>query len=182
MSASVNEDIPAWFCVRSQPKHEHIAAGNLRGRLNVPVFHPRIRYKRGSVRGPVWVTESMFPCYLFAQFSWKTLLEAVRHTFGVSGVVHFGPYWPAISETIICGLQELVGGEEIRQVGPALKVGEEVEISHGTFAGFHGIVTRIMPAKDRVAVLLDFLGRQSTVEMTSAEIAKHGLQYSLDAA
>src|SRR5437868_10523319 len=98
--ANKMEDL-SWFCVRSQPKHEHIAAGNLRRLLDIEVFNPRIRFKRPSTRGPVWVTESMFPSYLFAQFHWRRMLEAVKHTFGVAGVVHFGRYWPILSAATI---------------------------------------------------------------------------------
>ena len=170
---------PAWFCVRSKPKHEHIAAGNLRQLLNLEVFNPRIRFKRPSRRGPVWVTESMFPSYIFAQFPWKGMLEAVRHTFGVAGVVHFGQFWPVLAEETIAELQHLVGDEEVRLVEPSVKVGEQVEIAEGAFAGFQGIVTRVMPAQQRVAVLLDFLGRQSTVELTISGIIKEGPQFTL---
>jgi len=60
----------AWFCVRSQPKHEHIAAARLR-ESGLEVFLPRIRFKKHSVRGPVWVTEALFPNYLFARFDFR---------------------------------------------------------------------------------------------------------------
>jgi transcriptional antiterminator RfaH len=173
------QDLPAWFCVRSQPRHEHVAAGNLRKRLEIEVFNPRIRFKRPSARGPVWVTESMFPSYLFARFRWKSDLESVKHTFGVSGVVHFGNFWPIVGEDMVHELQTIVGEEEVRLVQPAIQVGQDVEIAAGPFAGFHGIVTRVMPAKDRVAVLLDFLGRQMNVEVLMTGISKQGLRYQL---
>ena len=170
-------DQAAWFCVRSQPRHEHIAAGNLRKTLGIQVLNPRIRFKRASRRGPIWITESMFPTYLFAQFNWKGALESVKHTFGVAGVVHFGHFWPVISDPVIAELQTLVGEKEIRTVEPAIAEGQEVEIASGPFAGFSGIVTRVMPARDRVAVLLDFLGRQTTVELMMTGISKPRLRY-----
>src|ERR1043166_9701891 len=80
----------AWFCLRSQPKHEHIAARHLRQIENVEVFNPRIRFPRSTPAGKVIVTESMFPNYLFARFDWKLLLTRVHYAPGVSGVVHFG--------------------------------------------------------------------------------------------
>jgi hypothetical protein len=36
--------------------------------------------------------------------------------------------------------------------------------------GLHALVTRVMPAKQRVAVLLDFLGRQTAVELDRAAV------------
>jgi transcription antitermination factor NusG len=106
------------------------------------------------------------------------MLESVRHTFGVAGVVHFGQFWPVLAKETISELQDLVGSEEVRLVEPAVKVGEQVEIAEGAFSGFQGIVTRVMPAQQRVAVLLDFLGRQSTVELKMSGIIKEGPQFT----
>src|SRR5215813_8963248 len=58
----------AWFCVRTQPKHEHIAAAQLRQGRDIEVFLPRIRYKRRTRLGLAWVTEALFRDYLFARF------------------------------------------------------------------------------------------------------------------
>src|SRR5687768_2875491 len=58
----------AWFCLRSQPRHEHIAARQLAQMSDVEVFNPRIRFARPTRHGPAWVTESLFPNYLFARF------------------------------------------------------------------------------------------------------------------
>ena len=162
----------AWFCVRSQPKHEHVAAANLRRGLGVEVLNPRIRFKRATTRGPIWVTESVFPNYLFARFDWRLLLRDVQHTFGVAGVVHFGSFWPRIPDEVMADLRNLVGDEEIRIIDQGLKMGDEVQIAGGAFHGFQGIITRLMPGRERVAVLLDFLGRQTLVEVAVNAINK----------
>jgi transcriptional antiterminator RfaH len=130
----------------------------------------------------MWVTESMFPTYLFARFNWKRSLDAVRHTFGVSGVVHFGGFWPMIPNQTIEDLRTLIGDEGIRLVERAVQVGEEVEIASGAFEGFRGIVARVMPARDRIAVLLDFLGRQTTVEFPMNGIVRDQSRHYMDAA
>jgi transcriptional antiterminator RfaH len=65
-----------------------------------------------------------------------------------------------------------VGAEELRILGDNLETGDEVQISGGAFHGLQGVVTRVMPAKARVAVLLDFLGRQSTVEVELDAVVK----------
>lgn len=164
----------AWYCVRSQPKHEHIAAANLRRNHGFDVLNPRIRFKRVTARGSVWVTEPVFPGYLFACFNWSQFLRTVVHTNGVSGVVHFGEFWPTIPENAIHELRHLVGEDEVRTIQQTVEVGEEVELSEGAFAGFTGVVTRVMPARDRVAVLMDFFGQQTVVEVgMGALITKH---------
>ncbi len=154
-----------WFCVRSQPKHEHVAAANLRRHYGFEVMNPRLRFKRATLRGSVWVTEPVFPGYLFARFVWSQSLRAVMHTFGVVGVVHFGSHWPTLPENIIDDLRTLLGPEEIRVIVQTVNPGDEVEVVGGSFDGFRGVVTRVMPARDRVAVLMDFFGRQTTVEV-----------------
>ena len=172
----------AWFCIRSHRRSEHIATANLQRLHGIEVVNPRIRFRRTTARGPAWVTESMFPTYLFARFNWQRSLDAVRHTFGVSAVVHFGGFWPMLPDETIEELQSLIGAEGVRLVEPAIHVGEEVEIASGAFEGFRGIVARVMPARDRIAVLLDFLGRQTAVEFPMNGIVRDRCGHYMDAA
>ena len=53
-------DLPAWYCVRTQPKHEHIAAASLGRNLGLEVFHPRLRLERATRRGQMRVIEPLF--------------------------------------------------------------------------------------------------------------------------
>jgi transcription antitermination factor NusG len=39
----------------------------------------------------------------------------------------------------------------------------------------NAVVTQVMPGKQRVMVLMDFLGRQSTVEVAAQSIIRHGV-------
>jgi transcriptional antiterminator RfaH len=162
----------AWFCVRTQLKHEHIATANLRLLPDLEVFNPRIRYRRSTRRGPVWFTESLFPSYVFARFNWREQLRLVYHSAGVATIVHFGTRWPTISDATIAELQASIGDEEVRVVEAQPEVGEEVEIAGGPFHGLHGIITRLLPARMRVAILLEFLGRQTMVEVPMTEIVR----------
>lgn len=165
---------PAWYCVRSQPRHEHVAAAHLRRRPDVEVFSPRIRYRRATSRGPIWVTEPLFPCYLFAKFDLHKLLREVQHTVGVATVVHFGLLWPTVPEQVIDELRSAVDAEETRVIEEVLREGDEVEIKGGAFDGLQAVVTRVMPARRRVAVLLHFLGRLTVVELDKAMLRKQG--------
>src|SRR5262249_5881813 len=92
LSLCVSE--PAWFCIRTHLKHEHIATAHLRLIPEVYAFSPRLRLLRSTRRGPVWSTESVFPNYLFARFVLERKLETVRFTIGVAKVVHFGEMVP----------------------------------------------------------------------------------------
>jgi transcriptional antiterminator RfaH len=169
-SASEKEAL-RWYCVRSQPKHEKIAADHLR-MLEVEVFSPRIRYKRSTKRGPAWVTESLFPNYLFARFDLKSSLSKVTYATGVSGVVHFGHVWPAIDDDTIADLQRTFANDSIHHVPDEFEPGEEVGISGGAFHGLKAVIARPLSGKDRVCVLLDFLGRQTEVEVDRQVLVK----------
>jgi transcriptional antiterminator RfaH len=154
-----------WFCVRAQPRHEHIAAAHLRQMDGVEVFSPRIRFLRSTRQGPVWVTESLFPNYLFARFDLKIRLAQVQYAPGVSGIVHFGRRWPVVPDEAIADLRGALGEKEVHVIPRAPESGDEVSISGGTFHGLQATVLRVMPARERVLVLLDFLGRQTAVEV-----------------
>jgi len=155
----------AWFCLRSRPKQEHIAAGHLRQFEDVEVFNPRIRFTRSTRQGPAVVTESMFPNYLFAKFDWTTSLAKVRYARGITEVVHFGDKYPTIPADMIEELRDLVGDEEMRVIPNDLEAGQVISVSGGLFHGLEAVITQVMPARQRVVVLMDFLGRQLTVEL-----------------
>ena len=161
----------AWFCLRSQPKHEHIAAAHLARFGDVDVFNPRIRFTRSTRKGPIWVTESLFPNYLYARFNWKSNLSKVRYSPGISSVVHFGTRWPTVPDEAIDQLRLTLGKDQIHEI-PPVAVGDTVDIAGGAFHGLQGVVTRLMPAKERVKVLLDFLGRQTMIEVPLSSLVK----------
>lgn len=163
-----------WFCLRSQPKHEHIAAAHLKTMEGVDVFLPRVRFQRTTRQGLAWVTEALFPSYLFARFDLKKSLRHVQAGRGVGGVVHFGARWPVIEDAIIEDLQQAVGAGELHVIPARLQPGDTVEIAGGAFRGLTAVVSRVMPSRERVAVLLDFLGRQTAIELSANDLIKDG--------
>jgi transcriptional antiterminator RfaH len=165
-------DSTAWFCVRTQTKHEHIAAAYLRQNLELEVFLPRIRFKRPTRQGPAWVTEALFTNYLFARFDPGASLRHIEHACGVRGIVHFGNFRPAIPGEIIAELRAAMGNEELHVIANEFNPGDTVEIVGGAFHGLQAVVNRVLPAKQRVAVLLDFLGHQTAVELAGSQLVQ----------
>jgi transcriptional antiterminator RfaH len=163
---------PAWFCLRSQPKHEHIAGAHLRQTKGIEVFVPRIRFKRIRNRSVVWVTEALFPNYLFARFDWSVSLRQIYYSPGVRDVVHFGTHWPVIPDEAIDGLRASLGEEEIHVIPAEVVPGDLVKIVGGSLHGLQAVVASVMPGSKRVAVLMEFLGRQTAVELDLALIVK----------
>jgi transcriptional antiterminator RfaH len=159
------DDSLAWYCARTKPKHEHIAAANLRRNLNLEVFHPRLRFERATRRGVVRVNEPLFPCYIFIRCVIEDKLNDIRRTSGVGGVVHFSQRIPSISDSVIEELKECFEGQETMNVEDRISPGDEVLLSDGVFAGMRAFVLRVMPAKRRIQILLDVLGRPTPAEI-----------------
>ena len=159
----------AWFCARTKPKHEHIAAANLNRQLGLEVFNPRLRVERATRRGLVRLTEPLFPCYVFVQCG-SSAWNDVRFVTGVSSLVHFGNRIPAVPDAVIDELKECFESEEPLDVEDRLFPGAEVSIADGAFRGVQAIVLRTLPARQRVQVLLDILGGPTLVEVDRQSI------------
>lgn len=170
---------PQWYCLRSQPKHEHIAAAQVRQLEGVEVFCPRLRFKRSTRRGVIWVTEALFPNYFFARFAMADSRTAVRYSRCVSGIIHFGDKYPTVSDEIIDGLRAFMEDSELRTVERAVEVGDTVDIVEGPFKGQEGVVHRLLPGRERVRVLLEVLGGTREAELELKAIFKPGVPAAL---
>jgi transcription antitermination factor NusG len=160
----------AWYGVRTYARREHIAAAQLRRYPDIEVFLPCIRYERPGRSTRVWATEALFQNYLFARFDLAACGRRIRHAHAVRDVVHFGARYPIIPEMVIEGLRNAMGREETRVLANSFDPGELVRIAGGPFHDLEAIVIRAMPSQQRVAVLLDFLGRQTTVELDDTQL------------
>lgn len=160
----------AWFCLKSHPKHEHIAGAQLRQWEEVEVFCPRIRFRRKTRAGAVWVTEALFPGYLFARFEPEAELCRVRSARGVSGIVRFGQKYPLVPAATIEDLRARMGAAETATIAPALEPGAPATIAGGALSGLQCVIHHLMPARQRVAVLLNLLGQITLVELDEGDI------------
>ena len=170
--ASVREvaDSLAWYCARTKPKHEHIAATNLRRNLELEVFNPRLRIERATQRGVMRVVEPPFPCYIFVRCVLEENIGDIRHTGGISSLVHFGQKIPAVPDPIIEELRECFEADDHMTVEDRISPADEVIFVDGAFSGMRAFVLRVMPAKKRVQVLLDVLGGPTPVEVERSAV------------
>ncbi|MFT3989889.1 MAG: transcription termination/antitermination NusG family protein [Luteolibacter sp.] len=160
----------AWYCVRTQTKREHIAAGHLRALEGVDVFCPRLRYKKATRRGKIWWIEPLFPGYLLAKFNLQEMERGVTYCQGVRGLVRFGPGVPPVPEEFVAAIRKDMRKHEntdpeLLTIPPSLEVGDEIEVAAGPFQGMKGSIVEILPAAERVKVLLDFLGQPQAVNL-----------------
>lgn len=161
---------PAWYCARTKPKHEHIAASNLQKKLGLEVFHPRLRMERATQRGIMRVVEPLFPCYLFVRCHLAESMDSIRHATGVSSLVHFGQRIPVVPDEAIEELRQCFEAEEPMAAEDGLLAGAEVTIAEGAFLGYSAMVVRALPAVRRVQILLDFLGRPTLAEVDRSSL------------
>lgn len=162
-------DEPAWYCLRTQTKREHLASKALKQLEGVQAFCPRLRYRKATRRGKIWWVEAMFPGYIFAFFSRRERERNVVHTHGVMKLLKFGDHVPEIPATFIAELIQQMenqneGEDDMLTLNPTVKEGDEIEVAHGALQGFQGKVVEILPATERVRILVEFLGNQQIIE------------------
>ena len=162
----------AWYCLQAKCKQEHIAAAHLRELKGVTVFCPRIRFRRQTRVRVVWVTEALFPGYLFAHFDLARMHRVVGYAHGVKCIVRFANRYPTIDGPLVDRLREEVGEKEIRLLDYEPSEGDNVKVADGAFAGLEAVVMQNLPARARVRVLLDFLGRKVEAELERSSVLR----------
>jgi transcriptional antiterminator RfaH len=165
----------AWYCSRTKPKHDHIAAANLRKNLGLEVFSPRLRSEQTTIRGVIKsITEPVFPGYVFVRCAIEEHLDQIRHTSGIGGLVNFGGRIPTVPADVLEDLKSCFGAEEVLNLQKDPAPGDGVTLAGGAFQGMQAIVLRCWPARRRVQVLLEILGRPTPLEVDRSLLTLHG--------
>jgi transcriptional antiterminator RfaH len=154
-----------WYCLRTKPRNERLTSNMLKVENGIEVFCPFVRFERARRSGKLWVTEAMFPGYVFARFRYVTQNRQIRAARGVVKIVSFGDLPARVAPEIINELRSAVKDQETIVIQPGIEVGEEVNVVSGPFRGLRAVVSRVMPARERVAVLLEVLGMEREVEV-----------------
>ncbi len=159
-----------WYCIHCAPRQESKVAGFLQREAAVEVFAPRIRFRRMRAGNPIWANEALFPGYLFARFDYFEHRRQIQAFHGVTSVVHFGDHAAAVDEKLIEELRAMVADGETVEVAADPQPGSDVVITGGPMRGLKVLVTRVMPARQRVAILLEILGTQREVEIETSRV------------
>ena len=154
-----------WYCLHTAPKQENKVAQLLTRELELEAFAPRIRFRRMRAGQPIWTTEALFPGYLFARFEYAERRRQINALPGVTSVVHFGERISPVDDKVMSELRALVSDNETVEVNADPQPGTEVVITGGALRGLRVLVTRIIPARQRIAVLLELLGAQREIEL-----------------
>lgn len=155
---------PRWYVVQTQPHAEAKAALHLT-RQGFAAYLPRYLKRRRHARRIETVKAPLFPRYLFvavdmAAQRWRS----IQSTMGVARLVCNGDEPAAVTDRVIAALKvrEDDSGLIRLDLRPRFAPGEQVRIVDGVFTACLGLYDG-MTDRDRVAILLDLLGRKVRV-------------------
>jgi transcriptional antiterminator RfaH len=114
----------------------------------------------------------LFPGYLFCRLDVVISGKAARYCPGVKDFLTFGSRIAEVGSEIIQALKERCP-DGIAKIEPiTVRPGDTVRINEGPFSGLEAIFERSLRARERVAVLLDILGRQTRLVLPSEAVVK----------
>ncbi len=160
MTASAQQ----WFVVQTQPNSERRATEHL-VRQGFDVYLPRYLKRRSHARKVEMVAAALFPRYLFVAFDpgvqrWRS----IHSTLGVAQLICHGDRPVAIDSKIIADLRGREDERGLVRLERIFRAGEKIRVVGGAFSDRLGVFEG-MSDSERVAVLLDLLGRKVRVVM-----------------
>jgi len=161
-----------WYVVQTHAHAEGKAAAHLL-RQGFDAYLPRYLKRRRHARRIETVAAPLFPRYLFVTVDmvcqrWR----AIHSTIGVTRLVCNGDDPVPVADDVIATLRARENGEgfvTLRQL-PRFALGEKVRVLDGVFADCLGLFDG-MKDSERVAVLLDLLGRKVRVVLNEFSVA-----------
>jgi transcription elongation factor/antiterminator RfaH len=160
-----------WYAIRTKVNREKDVEKRLQN-LGLEVFLPWMRARRRIGSRFHWVLAPLFPGYIFCRLDMEVSGKAARYSPGVRDFLTFGSRVAEVGEVIIEALRERCPGG-VAEIDPvAAKPGDVVRINEGPFAGFEAIFEQKLKGSERVAVLLEILGRETRLVLPSEIIAK----------
>ena len=131
-------------------------------------MHPKLKARRYNefTGKPTYITQPLFPRYLFAKFNAGEQLSKILFTRGVHNVVCFGDSPACVSEEIIDVIRERIDQNGVvKDPDPDdLKPGDRVVISGGPLKNLTGVFQREVKGNDRVTILLTTIGYHLEVD------------------
>lgn len=163
---------PSWFVAHTHPHAETKARAHL-NRQGFEVYFPRYLKRRRHARRIETVAAPLFPRYLFvavdlAAQRWRSIYSTV----GVTRLVCNGDDPAAVPDGIVEGLKsrEDTDGFIKLDFRPPFRAGDKIRVLDGAFISCLGLFEG-MAERERVAILLDLLGRKVRVVLDADLVA-----------
>lgn len=163
---------PRWYVVQTHPHSESKAGWHL-GRQGFDTYLPRYGKRRRHARRVETVAAPLFPRYLFVSIDMATQRwRSIHSTIGVSRLVCNGDEPAVLADGVVDGLRRRENEEGFVRLESRLRfaMGEQVRIVDGIFATCLGLFDGVSDG-ERVAVLLDMLGRKVRVVIDDLSVA-----------
>ena len=160
----MTDALSSWYVVQTHPNAEAKAASHLE-RQGFPVYLPRYLKRRRHARKVQTVQAALFPRYLFVNIDLQSQRwRSIQSTVGVSRLVTNGDVPAPVPAPVICGLKDREDerGFIAMAQGPSFVPGDRIKVLGGAFAEALGLFEGVSD-RDRVAILLDILGRKVRV-------------------
>jgi transcriptional antiterminator RfaH len=161
-----------WYVVQTQVNAETKAARNLL-RQGFAIYLPQYLKRRSHARKIEKVAAPLFPRYMFVQIDMAAQRwRSIQSTFGVSHLVLQGSDPARVNSDVVNALRarEDESGCVRLDQRPRFALGEKVRVVAGVFADNLGLFDG-MADRDRVAILLDLLGRKVRVSLDAGLVA-----------
>ncbi len=156
--------VPRWYVVQTQVNGEAKAAQNLL-RQGYEIYLPRYLKRRRHARKIDFVARPLFPRYLFVAVDIATQRwRSIQSTFGVAQIVANGDEPAAVPDHVVPALKAREDAKGFLRMDAPLNLspGDRVRVLAGAFMDTAGLFDG-MADRDRVAILLDMLGRKVRV-------------------
>lgn len=162
----IEEDL-GWYCFRAWTRREHVAAVSVEARHRLEVFAPRLSILKKTRMGTKRFIEPLFPGYLFVRCRLALDLRRILATEGVTGVVRYGDRVPGVPPELVVSLRESINPTGVCAIEPPeLRPGLQVRLTEGALHDFPATILSLESGKDRVVVLMEFLGRQQELRIS----------------
>jgi transcriptional antiterminator RfaH len=163
---------PRWFVAHTQPHAEAKATWHLK-RQGFEIYIPRYLKRRRHARKIETVAAPLFPRYVFVSVDMMTQRWlSIRSTIGVSSLVCNGDMPTAVPDEIVEALRsrEDASGFIKLDSRPRFRPGDKIRVLDGAFSSCLGLFEG-MAERERIAILLDLLGRKVRVVLDADLIA-----------
>ena len=128
-------------------------------------YLPKITTKKINSNPKV---EVLFPGYIFVNTSFENY-SALKYTMGIRNIIKFGDNISCISDEEIEVMQIAEETSKIDPVASQIQIGQDVMIAKGSLTGSIVKVCSL-PSKERVGVLLSFLGSLRRVTIPEKDL------------
>lgn len=170
-----------WYVVHTYSGYENKVKANLERRIEslnmtekifkvlVPT-EEEVEFKDGKRKS---IQRKIYPGYVLVQMimtddSWYV----VRNTSGVTGFVGPGVKPIPLPDDEIKVILRRMGMEAPLKVSIDLGIGQTVRVIHGPFKDFHGVIEEVDADREKMRVLISFLGRETPVELDFSQVEK----------